>query len=287
MPLLDRDPAPEVPDGPRACWSRRTELDLVGQQLRAIEQFNRARHAREAAAAAASRTREMRLDATRSLEVLRREHDAVVARAHAQLRASGGVLHGTGSGGSCWRTAARGSCAASRPGWRTRGCAVVAQLDNGADAVGLLVAEQPDLVLVEDALAMARGEDVVRAAREFAPGTLVGVQRRVAGPRPAAARRRRGRRLRPADPAAVTSPPACSPCSRASRPPRTAVLAAALDLRPALLAGQPALLRAPGRPGRPAHAGRRERRPRAAAGRAGARRPRGSAAGCAARSPRR
>ncbi len=181
MTLLDSTSTLTRPNrsGPLAAaapsWHPRTELDLVGQQLRAIDQFNRARHDREQAAAARSRTREMRLDASRSLQVLRRQHDAVVAQAHAQLRASGDVLHGT---------AQRRVVLAHRSEWflrevarglRESGVCVVAQVDNGADAVGLLVAEQPDLVLVEDALAMARGDDVVREAREFAPDTLVGV----------------------------------------------------------------------------------------------------------------
>lgn len=176
MTLLDHVPAVRTPlssGAPR--WRPRTELDLVAQQLRAIERFNCARHAREQAAADRSRTREMRLDASRSMQVLRRQHDALVARADAQLRASGDALHSTRE---------RRAVLAHRSGWflrevarvlEDRGVSVVAQVDNGADAVGLLVAEQPDLVLVEDALAMARGDDVVREAREFAPGTLVGV----------------------------------------------------------------------------------------------------------------
>ena len=50
---------------------------------------------------------------------------------------------------------------------------VVAWLDNGADAVGLTVAEQPDLVLVEDVLAMVPGEQVVREVRSFCPDTVL------------------------------------------------------------------------------------------------------------------
>ena len=167
-------PAPPVTAVP--AWQPRTELDLVGQQLRAIEAFHRARHAREAAAQATARTREMRLDASRQLEVLRRSHDALVARSHEQLRAAGRVLQAT---------AERRVVLAHRSEWflgqmagvlEDQGVRVVARLDNGADVVGLVVAEQPDLVLVEDALAMARGDVVVREARTFAPATLVGVQ---------------------------------------------------------------------------------------------------------------
>lgn len=157
-------------------WQPRSEIDLAAQQLLAVERFNRARRMREEAAAAAARSRELRMDAARSMEVLRRQHDAVVARADAQLRASGQLL--------C-STAERRVVLAHRDDWlvrklqRTleeRGVHVVARTDNGADAVGLVVAEQPDLVLVEDTLAMQTGLEVIREIREFSPQTLVTAQ---------------------------------------------------------------------------------------------------------------
>ena len=118
----------------------------------------------------------MSMDAARRLEVLRREHDALVARAHEQLRSSGSLLHGS---------AERRVVIAHRSEWfvskvaavlEDHGLAVVARLDNGADVVGLAVAEQPDLVLVEDTLAMVPGEQVVREVREFCPGTILAAQ---------------------------------------------------------------------------------------------------------------
>lgn len=157
-------------------WRPRTELDLVEQQLRAIDAFHAARREREAALQATARTRETRLDASRLLEVLRRQHDALVARSHHQLRSSGHVL---GDLAECRVVLAH------RSEWFLRqvalplqdsGVQVVGQLDNAADVVGVLVAEQPDLVLVEDALPMGRGDLVVGEARALAPGTLVAVQ---------------------------------------------------------------------------------------------------------------
>ncbi|MBW3611859.1 MAG: hypothetical protein KY438_10085, partial [Actinobacteria bacterium] len=56
------------------------------------------------------------------------------------------------------------------------GVRVVARLDNGADALGVVVAEQPDLVLVEESLAMLPGQEVVREIRQFSPHTLVVAQ---------------------------------------------------------------------------------------------------------------
>ena len=154
-------------------WRPRSELALAAQQLQAIESFNRSRHMREEAAAAAERSREMRMDSARAMDVLRREHDAVVARAHAQLRSSGDLLRGT---------AARRVVLAHRNEWflhkvcqslEDHGVEVVGQLDNGADAIGLIVAEQPDLCLIEDTLAMVPGREVVREVRRFAPDTII------------------------------------------------------------------------------------------------------------------
>ena len=154
----------------------RTELDLAAQQLQAIARFNDARRMAEAASAAVTRSREMRMDVSRSLEVLRREHDAVVRRAHEQLRVTGRLLRGTPE---------RRVVVAHRNEWfagkvvhalRDRGVLVVAQVDNGADAVGIAVAEQPDLLVVEDTLAMVPGEQVVREVRSYCPGTLVAAQ---------------------------------------------------------------------------------------------------------------
>ena len=173
-PAPDRvpDPAPDA----APSWRPRSELEVLGQQLRAIDSFTRARRAREAAAQATARTREMRLDASRQLEVLRRQHEALVTRSTEQLRASGQLLAAT---------AEPRIVLAHRSEWFLRqvaecveehGVRVVARLDNGADVVGVLVAEQPDLVLVEDALAMARGDVVVREARAWSASTLVGVQ---------------------------------------------------------------------------------------------------------------
>ena len=116
------------------------------------------------------------LDLTRRMEARRREQHALLARADEQLRRSGQAL------GS--RPGLR-AVLAHRNGWlRTKvaarleehGVTVVGVFDDGADAAGTLVAEQPDLLLVEDRLPTLSGIQVVRRAREFAPQTVVGVQ---------------------------------------------------------------------------------------------------------------
>ncbi len=56
------------------------------------------------------------------------------------------------------------------------GLEVVARLDNGAHAVGVAVAEPPDLLLVEDALPMLTGAAVVREVTACAPSVLIAAQ---------------------------------------------------------------------------------------------------------------
>ncbi len=53
------------------------------------------------------------------------------------------------------------------------GVRVVAQVSNGADAVGICAAEQPDLLLIQDQLPMLLGPAAVQAVRTFSPATRV------------------------------------------------------------------------------------------------------------------
>lgn len=161
--------APDAPVG-------RTQLDLMKAQLAAIDAWNKARRASDAAAESVSLTREMRLDLNRRMEARRREQQALLARADAQLRESGGVLSG--------RVAPR-ALVAHRNSWlrdnvaqrlELRGVTIVGMFDDGAEAVGTAVAEQPDLVLVEDRLPTLSGLEVVRRVRRFAPDAIVAAQ---------------------------------------------------------------------------------------------------------------
>lgn len=154
----------------------RNQFDLMKAQLDAVEAWAHARRATERAAEAVAMTREMRLDLTRRTEARRREHAALIARADEQLRASGRLIS---------REASPRAILAHRNEWfrdkvvarlEELGVSVVGLYEDGADAAGTLVAEQPDLVLVEDRLPTLSGLDVVRRARTFAPDTVVGVQ---------------------------------------------------------------------------------------------------------------
>jgi hypothetical protein len=151
-----------------------TELDLALTQLAAIQRFL-ADDTLRADAAATIETREMKLDAARRREVLQRQHEALVARAHQQMLRADYVLW--------WEPPVR-AVLAHRNEWfvdRVKASLadvveVVATPTNGADAVGITVAEQPDLLLVEDTIEMLPCEQVVRAVREFSPQTLVAAQ---------------------------------------------------------------------------------------------------------------
>ncbi len=56
------------------------------------------------------------------------------------------------------------------------GVQIVGAFSDGADAAGTIVAEQPDLVLVQDALPTMSGLDVLDRVRTFCPDAVFGAQ---------------------------------------------------------------------------------------------------------------
>ncbi|MCW2679996.1 MAG: LuxR family transcriptional regulator [Frankiales bacterium] len=165
-----------MPLDPPAVHRGRTQLDLVTAQLAAIDAWNDARRASEAAAESSTLTREMRLDLSRRTEASRREQQALQARTERQLREAGDVLP--------VRVPTR-AVLAHRNAWLregvakrldAHGVAVVGLFDDGAEAAGTVVAEQPDLVLLEDRLPTLSGIEVVRRVRTYAPEAIVGAQ---------------------------------------------------------------------------------------------------------------
>ena len=153
--------------------TRRSQLDVLTAQVQALDAWNRAQRISELAGESVAMTREMRLDLARRMEARRREREALIARADAQLRASGEVLT---------TDMAPRAVLAHRNAWlrdkiatrlAEQGVVVVGAFEDGADAAGTLVIEQPDLVLVEDRLPTVSGIDVVRRAQTYAPGAFV------------------------------------------------------------------------------------------------------------------
>lgn len=158
------------------AWQPRGESVLARQQVDGMARWHRARRMHEAAITAQAVSREQRLDVARRMDVLRQQHRAMIARADGQLRDSARLLSGS---------SARRALLVHRNTWyldkltaalQERGVWVVARLDNGADAVGAAVAEQPDLMFVEDTLPMLTGIDVVREVLAYAPDTVLAAQ---------------------------------------------------------------------------------------------------------------
>ena len=153
-----------------AGWRRPDEWDLAARQLRAIAAFHHARAIAAWAAAAGERSRTVREQDARRLEVLRRKHQAVIGRAHEQLRSSGVRQP------ALRRTVVLADHRADDElvgGLERHGLCVVARVANGADAVGIAVVEQPDVVVVSEPLDMVPADDVVRDVRRYSPQTRV------------------------------------------------------------------------------------------------------------------
>lgn len=167
--------APDAPSMQPAARPRRT-IDVEVQQLAAIDRFHRCRKLTEAAAESNARTREDRLDLARRRDVLHRQHEAMVAQSHGQLCLTANVLS---------LMAQPRVVLAHRSEWfagkvgvllEDAGVHIAATVSNGADAIGAAIAEQPDLVLVEDLLEMVSGAEVIAQVRDFCPDTLLAAQ---------------------------------------------------------------------------------------------------------------
>lgn len=153
-------------------WAARSDLQLLSDQLAGMAAWYLAQREQRPPEGGVV-TREMRLDLSRRTEARRREQAALLERAREQLdQTRRPPQHGRQP---------RAVLVHRREWVRLKveqelarhGIAVVGHLDNGADAVGLAIVEQPDLMLVEDALPMVSGTEVIRAMRVFCSRTLV------------------------------------------------------------------------------------------------------------------
>lgn len=121
-------------------------------------------------------SREAQLDLSRRVETARCVSEAIRRHVAAQSpddRVDGGpdsaprvvVAHGLG-----W-FAERLKAALT-----DRGAQVVSRLEDGADALGVTIAEQPDLVVLQDVMVRLPAETVLTELRRFAPHTVIAVQ---------------------------------------------------------------------------------------------------------------
>jgi hypothetical protein len=156
---------------------RRPDLspaDRIVRQARAIDAWLTARRLREQALQAPSMSRDERMDVTREVDALRRTHDAIKGCCARALDAETDVSEPPGVT----------AVIAHRHAWFVdklalflgeHGVTVLISTDNAADALGAVVAEQPDIVLVGDRLAMMTVDVLLADVRRFAPDALVAV----------------------------------------------------------------------------------------------------------------
>lgn len=148
--------------------------DRLAAHLRGLELWHAARRHDEGVLAGPGLSRERRLDATHQLRVRQRQHEVIVERTALALAATGDC--------SFYAYGRPRAVVAHRHEWTREkfgselaraGFDVLGVVDNGADTVGLCVAEQPDLCVVDELLGMAAGPAVAAEVRQLSPRTLV------------------------------------------------------------------------------------------------------------------
>lgn len=175
--MLDQvhDPGSYVPGGLPADLAGHDGVLLLCEQLDALQRWHDHRRGHPDFVETPGMNRELRLDLVRREMVRDRQHQALLARL-ADRFAAGERLQR--------RTPVR-AVIAHRHAWvrgkiaielGRQGVQVLAELDDGADAVGVSVAEQPDLLLVEQALPTMTGVEVLQAVRAFSPRTRLAAQ---------------------------------------------------------------------------------------------------------------
>lgn len=175
---VDEASSGAVPAQRRRCLAP-MPCGRIVRQVDGIDAWNRARR-QEALRGSSGGSRDEQLDRARRLDVLRRTHAAVLAATARELvRPPAPML---------W--AAPTVVVAHHHLWfRDTVCALLAEhgfdvlerTDNGADALGAIIAEQPDLVLVGDRLAMMTGADLLSETARFSPLSVRLAQADLAG----------------------------------------------------------------------------------------------------------
>lgn len=153
----------------------RPQVQVLLDQLCGIDAWSRA-HATRAAGLAEAGSREARLDLARRRDVVERQRQALQTWTDRDLRGSGDLLRSLAAPRAVVCHRQEWFSGALVRGLEAGGVVVVAALENGADAVGVAVAEQPDLLVLEERLPMVSGLQVTAAAVAYAPGTAVVVQ---------------------------------------------------------------------------------------------------------------
>ena len=164
------DSAPSAPAPQRGRRrATRSGVQRAVDQVQAVDAWLSARRDRERLLHHVPTSRDQRLDVAREVDALRTTHEAIK--------------------GCCARASDPGSrrppgataVVAHRHAWfadelavllEEQGAVVLVCTDNGAEALGTVVAEQPDVLLAGDRLAMVPGRALLAATRDYSPGTL-------------------------------------------------------------------------------------------------------------------
>lgn len=151
----------------------RTPLEVLQDQLDGVTSWQVEARAREVADGAVTDSREARMDAQRRLDALRRTHRALLDRADGDH-----VLTGLDVARPRAVLVHRNDWVLERLSQALTGCGllVVAAARDGADALGIVVAEQPDLLFLEDRLPSVPTAAVLASVLVHARHTLVAVQ---------------------------------------------------------------------------------------------------------------
>ena len=159
-----------VPPSPPPARRRGNALsgDRIVRQVAGIVAWNAAMRLRREFLGSADGSQDGQLGRVRRLEVLRRTHEAIVAATARELARDPSPMLAAGPT----------AVVAHSHQWfgdkvcellAAHGFDIVERTDNAADALGAIVAEQPDLVLVGDRLAMMTGADLLADTALFSP----------------------------------------------------------------------------------------------------------------------
>jgi CheY-like chemotaxis protein len=160
---------------PQARLPARTPLELLQDQLDAVTAWQSAARRLELLQLVREDSGAPSGDLPEHMRGLRRANAALLARADAAVAQTLDVLS----------TRRARALVAHRQEWMrdkiasgltALGVRVLEVVDDGADALGIAVAEQPELVVVEDQLPTISTADLVRSLRKYSPRTLVTAQ---------------------------------------------------------------------------------------------------------------
>lgn len=159
-----------------ATWNSHAVAPLLVRQVEALDEWNVARHKRESLLCEKGASPESRVDAMRRLHVLRHAHAAVLERTGSALASEPAPLSTLAPRRAVIAHRDESFVAKLSEALEARGALVVGVSDNGAEALGIAVAEQPELIVAGETLAMMSACELLAEVALFSPYTLRAAQ---------------------------------------------------------------------------------------------------------------